>query len=81
MVRQPVCLGRYRSARKIMWVARPGYDEMVVKEIVMNEQTTVAIYEPPVLVEVGEFNEDTLGPGSWGPLDAFQFSYGPHNRR
>jgi hypothetical protein len=26
----------------------------------MTEQTT-AVYEPPVLVELGEFSEDTLG--------------------
>ncbi len=32
----------------------------------MNEQTTTTVYEPPVLVELGEFSEDTLGgyPGS-----------------
>ncbi len=27
----------------------------------MDEQTTVTIYEPPALVEVGKFDEDTLG--------------------
>jgi hypothetical protein len=29
----------------------------------MDEQTTVTVYEPPVLVELGEFSEDTLGFG------------------
>lgn len=29
----------------------------------MDEQTTVPVYEPPVLVELGEFSEDTLGIG------------------
>ncbi len=28
----------------------------------MEEHSTVATYEPPELVELGEFNEDTLGP-------------------
>ncbi|MGH3832260.1 MAG: lasso RiPP family leader peptide-containing protein [Pseudonocardiaceae bacterium] len=32
-------------------------------EISSNEQITTAVYEPPMLVEVGEFNEDTLGDG------------------
>ncbi|HEY6422604.1 MAG TPA: lasso RiPP family leader peptide-containing protein [Pseudonocardiaceae bacterium] len=33
----------------------------------MDEQTTTAIYEPPVLVELGEFGEDTLGSGEAFP--------------
>ncbi len=36
----------------------------------MDEQTTAVIYEPPVLVELGEFGEDTLGVG-----EAFPDSY------
>ena len=28
-----------------------------------NEQITAAVYVPPTLVELGEFNEDTLGIG------------------
>ena len=31
----------------------------------MEEQTTVPVYEPPVLVELGEFGEDTLGGGGF----------------
>jgi hypothetical protein len=31
-----------------------------------NEQFTDEVYEPPVLVEVGEFSEDTLGLGARG---------------
>ncbi len=30
-------------------------------EIRTNEQITAVVYEPPVLVEVGEFSADTLG--------------------
>lgn len=30
----------------------------------MDEQTTITTYEPPVLVELGEFGEDTLGLGN-----------------
>ncbi|MGH3825922.1 MAG: lasso RiPP family leader peptide-containing protein [Pseudonocardiaceae bacterium] len=30
-------------------------------EIRTAEQTATAVYEPPMLVEVGEFNDDTLG--------------------
>ena len=26
-----------------------------------NEQITASVYEPPILVEVGEFSENTLG--------------------
>ncbi|MGH3694705.1 MAG: lasso RiPP family leader peptide-containing protein [Pseudonocardiaceae bacterium] len=37
----------------------------------MDEQTTAVLYEPPVLVELGEFGEDTLGAGM-----AFPDSYG-----
>jgi hypothetical protein len=33
----------------------------------MDEQTTTTTYEPPVLVELGEFGEDTLGLGSDAP--------------
>ncbi len=33
----------------------------------MDEQTTATTYEPPVLVELGEFGEDTLGLGSTVP--------------
>ncbi|MGH3866720.1 MAG: lasso RiPP family leader peptide-containing protein [Pseudonocardiaceae bacterium] len=33
----------------------------------MDEQTTATIYEPPVLVELGEFGEDTLGFGQNSP--------------
>jgi hypothetical protein len=29
----------------------------------MEEQMTATVYEPPVLVELGEFGEDTLGFG------------------
>ncbi|MGH3996657.1 MAG: lasso RiPP family leader peptide-containing protein [Pseudonocardiaceae bacterium] len=29
----------------------------------MDEQATHQVYEPPVLVEVGQFSEDTLGEG------------------
>jgi hypothetical protein len=29
----------------------------------MDEQTTANIYKPPVLVELGQFDEDTLGFG------------------
>lgn len=32
----------------------------------MNEQATVTVYEPPVLVELGGFGEDTLGFGGEG---------------
>lgn len=35
----------------------------------MEEQTTHQVYEPPVLVEVGQFSEDTLG--SFGSDDEF----------
>ena len=35
----------------------------------MDEQTTATTYEPPVLVELGEFGEDTLGAGSCFPDD------------
>ena len=31
-----------------------------------NEQVTAVVYEPPVLVELGEFSQDTLGLGSLG---------------
>lgn len=41
----------------------------------MDEQITETPYEPPMLVALGEFSEDTLGLGYWGPLDAIQFSY------
>lgn len=27
----------------------------------LNERVTTEVYKPPVLVKVGEFNEDTLG--------------------
>ncbi|MGH3776964.1 MAG: lasso RiPP family leader peptide-containing protein [Pseudonocardiaceae bacterium] len=27
----------------------------------MDERTTATLYEPPLLVELGEFGEDTLG--------------------
>ena len=30
----------------------------------MNQQVEPEPYEPPALLEVGEFREDTLGPGS-----------------
>ncbi|MGH3869775.1 MAG: lasso RiPP family leader peptide-containing protein [Pseudonocardiaceae bacterium] len=30
-------------------------------ENTVKEQVTTAVYEPPMLVEVGEFSEDTLG--------------------
>ncbi|MEV0087339.1 lasso RiPP family leader peptide-containing protein [Saccharopolyspora sp. NPDC050642] len=32
----------------------------------MTEQTFTDVYIPPMLVEVGEFNEDTLGSGFFG---------------
>ncbi|MET2715116.1 lasso RiPP family leader peptide-containing protein [Streptomyces carpaticus] len=32
----------------------------------MTEQTTELVYEAPELIEVGDFNEVTLGDGSWG---------------
>jgi hypothetical protein len=32
----------------------------------MDEQITAVVYEPPMLVEVGEFSEDTLGTGATG---------------
>lgn len=35
----------------------------------MDEQTTPTIYEPPALVELGEFGEDTLGEGFEAPDD------------
>jgi hypothetical protein len=38
----------------------------------MDEQTTITTYEPPVLVELGEFSEDTLGLGPSFP-DSFDF--------
>ncbi|MGH3694311.1 MAG: lasso RiPP family leader peptide-containing protein [Pseudonocardiaceae bacterium] len=34
----------------------------------MDGQATATIYEPPILVELGEFGEDTLG----GPGDEFE---------
>jgi hypothetical protein len=37
--------------------------EVVVDEQTMDEPVTVSVYEPPVLVELGEFGEDTLGRG------------------
>ncbi|MGW5003098.1 lasso RiPP family leader peptide-containing protein [Streptomyces hydrogenans] len=39
-----------------------------------NEQESSAIYEPPALVAVGEFSEDTLGFGS-KPLDSFGLNF------
>ncbi len=33
----------------------------------MDEQMTATVYEPPVLVELGEFGEDTLGNGHTFP--------------
>ncbi|MGH3825468.1 MAG: lasso RiPP family leader peptide-containing protein [Pseudonocardiaceae bacterium] len=33
----------------------------------MDEQTTTPVYEPPALVELGEFGEDTLGAGQAFP--------------
>lgn len=36
----------------------------------MNERDIPQSYEPPALVEVGEFSEDTLG-GGWGDWDSF----------
>lgn len=39
----------------------------------MDEQTTHQVYEPPVLVEVGQFSEDTLG--SLGFLDESFFEF------
>jgi hypothetical protein len=56
-------LGGCRPAAKVVWVAHPGYGDMFTREIVMDEQTMVTVYEPPVLVELGEFSEDTLGTG------------------
>jgi hypothetical protein len=38
-----------------------------VKEVVMDKQTATTIYEAPVLVEVGEFGEDTLGSTGFIP--------------
>jgi hypothetical protein len=35
----------------------------VVDEQMMDEPVTVTVYEPPVLVELGQFGEDTLGSG------------------
>jgi len=35
-------------------------------ENTMTEQAAAVVYEPPVLVEVGEFSEDTLGVGPLG---------------
>jgi hypothetical protein len=33
---------------------------------ITNERVTAAVYEPLVLVEVGQFSEDTLGYGPTG---------------
>lgn len=42
-------------------------------EVRTEEQLTAVVYEPPALVELGEFSEDTLGP-IVGPLvDTFVF--------
>ncbi|MGH3831977.1 MAG: lasso RiPP family leader peptide-containing protein [Pseudonocardiaceae bacterium] len=41
-------------------------------DIRTNEQTTTAVYEPPMLVELGEFNEDTLGAGGRAADSLFQ---------
>ncbi len=40
----------------------------------MDEHSTVATYEPPELVELGEFNEDTLGPLG-NDLDSYASSF------
>jgi hypothetical protein len=50
-------------------VAHPGYGDMMTREIVMDEQTTATIYEPPMLVELGKFNEDTFGSGDQQDFD------------
>ncbi|MBV8933304.1 MAG: lasso RiPP family leader peptide-containing protein [Kutzneria sp.] len=31
----------------------------------MDEQVPVDVYQPPAVVELGEFGEDTLGAGGW----------------
>lgn len=41
----------------------------------MDEQTTATTYEPPVLVELGEFGEDTLGFGHIQPDSTQLISY------
>jgi hypothetical protein len=49
----------------------PGWGDMreggVMDEqiTVIIDETSVVIYEPPVLVELGEFGEDTLGLGRY----------------
>jgi hypothetical protein len=45
-----------------------------LKEVAMEEETTATaiVYEPPVLVELGEFGEDTLGFGRNIP-DTFDY--------
>jgi hypothetical protein len=42
-------------------------------EIRTNEQATGVVYEPPVLVKVGEFSEDTLA--AYGPIFEFLGGY------
>ncbi|MFK0226642.1 lasso RiPP family leader peptide-containing protein [Streptomyces sp. NPDC090303] len=41
---------------------------------ILNEQETPVVYEPPALVAVGEFSEDTLGFGS-KPIDSYGLSF------
>ncbi|MFJ3099053.1 lasso RiPP family leader peptide-containing protein [Streptomyces hydrogenans] len=40
----------------------------------LNTQEPSAIYEPPALIAVGEFSEDTLGFGS-KPIDSYGLSF------
>lgn len=42
-------------------------------DIRTNEQITAAVYEPPALVELGEFSEDTLGSGPVVIVDSTVF--------
>jgi hypothetical protein len=45
-------------------------------EIRMNEQLAIIIYEPPVLVDLGEFIKDTHGGFGWTPDSIINFAAG-----
>ncbi|MGH3976205.1 MAG: hypothetical protein ACRDS9_23210 [Pseudonocardiaceae bacterium] len=61
--------GRYFGLQQDRCGRLPGPRRHDEKEIMMDEQTTVAIYALPVLVELGKFGEDTLGGGETEDLD------------
>ncbi|MET9297204.1 lasso RiPP family leader peptide-containing protein [Streptomyces sp. NPDC003077] len=37
------------------------------------EQQAIEVYEPPTMVEAGEFTEVTLGPVSRGIVDSYSY--------